>query len=174
METIFKKVARSLNQKLINVISQKIFSQDLITDFIIEEIQKRLYDTGIDANNKILRTNLALKGKTKNGFYSVRTERIKKITNQTITHVTLNDTGEFYKTWSVNAYKTFYQLKANFKKDNGLINDNFSMMYNKQSFENAILKMTDDEIDVFINNLFIPYFVQNFKLELWKIIKQER
>lgn len=174
METIFKKVARSLNQKLINVISQRIFSQDLITDFIIEEIQKRLYDTGIDANNKILRTNLALKGKTKNGFYSVRTERIKKITNQTITHVTLNDTGEFYKTWSVNAYKTFYQLKANFKKDNGLINDNFSMMYNKQSFENAILKMTDEEINVFIKHLFIPYFVQNFKLELWKIIKQER
>ena len=173
METIFKKVAKKINKSLINEISQKIFSQNRIESYIIEEIQSRLYNNGIDANNKHLRTN---RGQTLsgNGFYSNTTVKIKSLSNQVFKHVTLNDSGHFYKTFELNASKTFYQIKANFKKPEGDIQDNFSLMYNDKEFDNAILNMNENETNTFIKELFIPYFVQNLKIELWQIINQAK
>lgn len=166
MDTIFKDIAKKFKKETIFDICQIIFTEDFIKNWIIETIQDRLYNTGVDSFGKKLQTDLGKLFSTGSG-YSTFTEYLKKEKGQRIANVTLNDTGDFYNSFEIEVKKTFFDIKAEFQKSNGNIFENFSQNYsNLSNFEEAILNLTDSEMETFLNELFQPRLVSNLIYKL--------
>lgn len=161
MNTVFLEHSKKINNSILNTISENIFSLEIVKNFVIDNIQKRLFETGKDVNDKKLQTDFA---KYQNQqYYSKNTQKIKRKKGQSISNVTLQDSGDFYNSWKLIASKTFYVIYANFNKKGNNIFNNFQDSYTTfESFQNAILSMNDNELDLFFQNLFIPNFKQNF------------
>jgi len=157
--SIFKDMSILLaNQQLINELSKTVFSYSDIQDIIIGIIQDRLSREGTDAQNKELRTNV---GVERGKWYAITTEQRKKRERP----VDLKDSGAFYDSMKVNVKNTYYSLEANWK--GGVIYKNFNSLYNtNDTFEDAILDMTIEEFDVFMNQVFIPEFAELLVNEL--------
>jgi hypothetical protein len=132
----------------------EIFDSGIVTDETIKTIQDRLYKKGIDAEGNVLKTD-----KATFDFYSPSTIGIKKAKNQRTKNVTLNDSGDFYKSFDSFLTKKGFYLKADFQKDNHIF-DNFTSMYNSPlDFENAILNLTEQEKQDYIILNILPEFI---------------
>lgn len=167
MDTVFKTVANNLKGNIINDICSIILAEQFVKDWIIQTIQKRLFQTGKDNKGNELNTDTALWQKT--DFYSNNTKAIKKSKGQKISNVTLFDTGDFYDSFQIAEKKTFIELKANFNKPDGNIFENFTKSYsNFTDFETAILSLSDEEMDLFITEIFLPRLVSNLQYQMLK------
>lgn len=154
------KLYNRLKSVDVNSISQSVMSQRQVQEWLIETAQDRIYNTGIVSNGQELVTDNAARGEV----YSFSTIESKAASNKRFRNVTLEDSGQFYKSWIVEAEKTYYQISAEFNKSDGNIYENFSKSFsNASSFESAVLGLTDDEISFFIGNIFYPRFLQIFK-----------
>lgn len=157
MKSIFDTYKDYFTENLLNKVSKKIFEMSEIQDFIINNIQDRLENTGVDAFGNRLITDFAKSQGSRS--YSKNTKTIKKAKGQNYSNVTLKDTGTFYNSFQMVLSNTFYSLKANFNKDNNNIFANFQDSYdNFEKFQNAILNLNDAEMKLFINELFLPNF----------------
>ena len=160
----FAQKANEIKQVKINQISRNILLDSFVQDWIIGEIQDRLYDKGTDKNDKKLRTDIGksngrLRGKL--GFYAAYTEVVKDSKQQPINRVTLNDSGKFYKSFDVIINKTFYRIAANYKQ--GLY-DNFQDSYvSLKELDSNVLELNAEQKQKFVFNVFLPLFLASIK-----------
>ena len=152
------KIAKNLNllsRKIQNLvqISSEIFENQIVQKRYIELIQTRLYDKGVDSDNKELQTDTSkIRAGNRSNYYSDTTVFIKGQKGQKASNVTLKDTGSFYNSMYIDIQKQFYEVKANFKD----IFDNFELSYSgSKDFEDAILNLTEQEFDYFISSTFL-------------------
>lgn len=132
--------------------------QKSINDKVVNAIKKRLYATGVTGSGDKLKTDNA-----KDGFYSPYTEWVKTIAGQKTSNVTLKDTGEFYDSIITMANKFEFIIDANFEKDDGHIQRNFTKMFSgSESFEESVLSLTSQELLDIIIEAFFDYFNKEF------------
>jgi hypothetical protein len=96
----------------------EVFKKSSVQDKMIEFNQDQLQQ-GQDALGQAIVT---IGGSPYRPF----TVAIKKAKGQPTNKVTLEDTGDFYKTFKVIIHKDEYEIIANFEKQDGSILDNFS------------------------------------------------
>ena len=89
-------------------------------DYIIElntegEKTSQLFELGVDSQGNRL------------GDYSGFTKNIKASKGQRIDHITLKDTGEFYKSFKVTPNKKGFRITANPNKDDSNLFDDFGV-----------------------------------------------
>jgi threonyl-tRNA synthetase len=117
-KSILDKWSKSLPEMIKRVMSSKTISEK-----IIELNQFQLKILGEDVNGEKLRTYSATGGNA----YSAFTIEKKKEKGQPYDHVTLFDTGRFYKTFSTITNDQFSQVKADSKVEDGDISDNVDL-----------------------------------------------
>jgi hypothetical protein len=117
----------TLSQKIsklnIDEVIYSIMDNDEVKKVIVGLNQEQLYVFGVDFEGKPLKTYRANGGNA----YSNFTIKVKKEKGQPYDHVTLFDTGEFYKTFSTITSKTFSEVKGNTKVTDGDISDNLDI-----------------------------------------------
>lgn len=161
MKSIFSTYQNYFSENLLNKVSKKIFEMSEIQDFIINNIQDRLENTGVDAFGNRLITDFAKSQGSRS--YSKNTKTIKKAKGQNYSNVTLKDTGTFYNSFKIAANNTFYTINANFNKSKNNIFQNFQDSYTDiNDFQKSILNLNDNELKIFINEYFIPNFKMIF------------
>lgn len=111
-------------------------------ELLIELNQSQLYDLGQDSEGASL------------GSYSPYTIKIKQSKGQPTSHITLYDTGEFYK-----SFKAYYEdgsivIDADAEKDDTNLFDQFGV---------DILGLDDSNMSIFVNEIIqkIKFFILN-------------
>ena len=159
----FTQLYESFKKINVNDIAQKVISDGFVKDWLIETAQNRIIETGEVSTGEHLETDNAARGEV----YSFQTIQIKAAKGHKFRNVTLEDSGDFYNSWAIDAKKTFYSIEANFNKSDGNIYENFSDSFSSsKSFESAVLSLTDSEMDTFIKKIFRPMFLQILKNQI--------
>ena len=86
-------------------ILEEITNQSDTQEFLIKVLQDQLFETGADGNGDSL------------GKYSFLTVQIKKTKGQPTDRITLVDTGDFYESYFIDAFKGGFIIDANGEKD---------------------------------------------------------
>jgi hypothetical protein len=119
----FERLLNNLNSLDLNDIFLAMWRRNDVQDYIIElntegEPTSQLYELGIDSLGKSLGDSSPF------GGYSPYTKQIKASKGQRIDHITLKDTGEFYKSFKVTPNKKGFRITANpIKEDSNLFQD---------------------------------------------------
>lgn len=150
--TTLKKRIEKLN---LNNLFKKIFNLRDVKDFVIERNQEQLYNRGIDATGKQIKTYFA----NSPNVYSHTTIGYKKEKGQPSGIVTLKDTGEFYKTFKVNSQPEYAEVTANFEVHGESIAENLDIT--------NVLGLTDENKKILIDYIK-PLFLKEFKAEVLK------
>lgn len=101
---IYKQLAKYAKLNFGDVIFA-VLNQNNIKELIIELQQERLYERGTDSEGVSL------------GDYSPYTVEIKREKGQRFDHITLNDTGDFYESFTVTVVKDGIVLNADPNKE---------------------------------------------------------
>ena len=134
----------------------------VVKDFILQLLQTRLKNTGVDANGEPLITDRAAVGEV----YSYMTIQIKASKGQKFRNVTLEDTGEFYDSQDVELKDDEFEITGDFLKGGEHIGDNFLDSYpSNKDFEKAIAALDDAEFDILLDRIK-PFIVQAARNEL--------
>jgi len=158
-----KILQKKMNMNTVYSVTFKIFNMDWLQEWLITTIQDRLEKQGTDYKGKKLRTSTAFL--QRQNFYSLFTQEIKKISESQ--HVTLEDSGKFYNSMDVVINKTTAKLIADFNKPKGHIQANFTNMYKtEKEFETAIMNLSINDRNVFLNKIFLPEFISFFLYEI--------
>ena len=113
----FERLLNNVVNLDLNDIFLAMWKRNDTQDYIIElntkgENTSQLYELGEDSLGSSL------------GSYSGFTKDIKASKGQRIDHITLNDTGDFYKSFKVTPNKKGFKITANpIKEDNNLFED---------------------------------------------------
>jgi hypothetical protein len=119
----FERLLGNLNKLDLNDIFLAMWRRNDVQDYIIElntegEDTSQLYELGVDSKGKSLGDSSPF------GGYSPFTKQIKASKGQRIDHITLKDTGEFYKSFKVIPNKKGFRITANpNKEDSNLFQD---------------------------------------------------
>jgi hypothetical protein len=149
-------------QKKFNSLIRSFFYSKETKNTITQTIIDRLSKTGVAGDGNKLRTDKAKKGNTSRGFYSLYTEYLKSKKGHEINHVTLSNTGIFYKSITAKLEGSTLIITAQFKKRSGNISDNFSDSYNKEEFEEVVLTLTEEETQRLLA-LLVQQTIVNFR-----------
>jgi len=166
MNTFFSIIAQNIQKEILNEISEIIYSEQFIKDWIVTIIQERIYESGRDSKGQKLITD---RSKEQNGTfdYSNYTVKQKKKFGKRFANVTLKDKNAFYDSFEIETNNIYAEIKANFEKENSNIYENFKTSYSSfDTFENAILIMNEKEKELFITELFLPRLVSQMKFRL--------
>jgi len=113
--------------------------------FLIDSLQDQLFTTGEDGNKNSL------------GEYSELTVQIKRRKGQPTDRITLKDTGDFYKTYSIDPFKGGFIIDANGQK---------SSIDLLVKYGNDILKPNEETIEIIgdyykekLNEYFVNLFI---------------
>jgi hypothetical protein len=136
----------------VSAIIADILKDKRIGFIIISTIQDRLENEGRDANNQTLRTDIGQSSKG-TGIYARNTVTFKRAKGQPIDRVTLKDTGEFYRSFRSQFRGNELGLTANFRNIYENFQDSFA---NEKEFTQAILDLTDDELQRIFDNYIYP------------------
>ena len=150
--TTFKKRIEKLN---LNNLFKKIFNLREVKDFVIERNQEQLYNRGIDATGKKIKTYFA----NSPNVYSHTTISYKRAKGQSDTIVTLKDTGAFYDTFKLNSQPEYAEITANFEVHGESIAENLDIT--------NVLGLTDENKKILIDYIK-PLFLKEFKAEVLK------
>lgn len=119
-------------------VTDRNLKQDIIS--LIQNNQLR--DKGVDENGEVI------------GFYSMLTEIVSKGKKQQGEHYTLDDTGEFFKSFYITVLKDSFVINADGQKEEDNLFDKYG---------NGIIGLTDESIEVVkarIKEGFINYLLQ--------------
>ncbi|MBD3198020.1 MAG: hypothetical protein GF317_23420 [Candidatus Lokiarchaeota archaeon] len=153
------KVFRRIQTRKVNDALQFVIKN--MPELIPSLITGRLFEEGVDSDNRQLQTDIAKEKKMP--FYSDFTVKVKQSKKQKYTNVTLNDTGNFYNSIKAISYEKFVNILADMNKEGNHIADNFTDMYsNEQQFEKKILNLSDEDKEVFKRNI-LPFFIKTYK-----------
>lgn len=146
----FDTLIKKLDNVSTNDLGKFVFTQSNIQKWIIETIQKRLYNLGESGDGTSLKTDMG-------NPYAFTTTEIKKKDGQPTDRVTLKDSGEFYKSFKIILHQSSVNIEADFWKDRDHIGDNFEYQFsNLREFENAITSLSDIEIEEMLNKQVLP------------------
>lgn len=156
---VFGAVAKNIKE--FNFIKETtlILNQSEIQDAIIDFIQDRLFNKGETSDGTILKTDNAF-GSAVYGSFTLKSKQSK---GQKTNNVTLKDTGDFYRSFKVEAQKAFIAITADFEKEDGNIQENFTSQYgSEKSFEEAILDLNDKEKSIIAERILLPDLIKRF------------
>lgn len=161
---IFEKIAETFKKDTFINILNELFNEQEINELYTNFITDRLANEGKDKDGITLSTDNSPSGQS--GFYSRFTERSKSerqgLSAKT-SNVTLYDTGDFYNSIKLTVNKEFYNLQAEFNKNDGHMSKNFMAIYdNQKDFESAILGLDTVEQRILLN-ILKPKLIQRFK-----------
>jgi hypothetical protein len=143
-----KNKFRSFNEVL-----NEVFNSRNIQEWMTETLQNRLYKDGVTGTGIELKTDESLPGMP----YSPATMDIKSFQGKRIRNVTLKDDEDFYDSFRIILNLFGFEIEADFIKGGGHIHDNFTNQFTtKKEFEEAVLSLTESEIDYMINKMVIP------------------
>jgi len=149
------------------LVLKEIFESGTIDDEVIGIIQKRLYNIGVDAENKKLSTDYS---GDLSEFYANSTFKIKKDIGQKYDNVTLHDSGTFYESFEGLTNNNGFDIVADFDKENGHIRNNFTLLYSSnEDFEQKILDMTVEEKAEYVKTELLPEFLNYLRFDFNKI-----
>lgn len=153
----FKTIASFFSLTTLRALAFSVFSIDYVKEILIDLSQEKLGD-GQDSEGVELHTDKS-DIRIGYGIYSPNNQK-----NYDQDFVDLYVSGAFYRSFNVVAKKTFFELKANFKKEEGKnIYDNFMGSYSdRNTFEDAILNLREEDMKVFIEKVFVPAAVAKF------------
>jgi hypothetical protein len=138
----FSKLLNKVNKYDVNKILFEVWKNPKVRLFIEDlNTEKQLHDKGVDSLGVTL------------GQYSAYTKQIKLNKGQSIKHITLKDTGEFYESFDVKPNQKGFTIFADAQKeDTNLI----------EAYGKDILGLTDESIKLLIE--FIkPYYIEASK-----------
>ena len=136
-----QELQRNIKNLNVNYLMRQLFLDDDFKKLIIYlNTEKQLFEKGIDANNKILRSEFA----RFSNVYANRTIIEKEAKNQPTDRVTLKDTGEFYKSYKVEltSNNDLLIVAQTLKEDTDLI----------KVWGEDILGLTDESLQVVIDS----------------------
>ena len=141
----FDRLLANVQRIDLNDVFLAMWKRNDVQDYIIElntegENTSQLFELGIDSEGNRL------------GDYSGFTKNIKASKGQRIDHITLKDTGEFYKSFKVTPNKNGFRISANPNKDDSNLFDDFGVDIVGLTKEN-VLKLLD-----FIEPMFSKEF----------------
>lgn len=121
-----------------------------------ELAQKKLKTKGETSSGQKLITNVGYTNNT--GSYSPRTIAMKRKEGKEYRFVTLEDTGNFYKSFILNANSGGVKIAADFTKENSDIPDNFTNMFpDKGEFIFEVLKLQPKDFQEFKKEFFAKF-----------------
>ena len=130
---------------------QVVFNTPTVKNMVIEmNTQEQLYDKGIGSDGVSLESI--------GGEYSFVTKDIKSSSGQRYDHVTLNDTGDFYKSWRVSIMGEVIFIEADIIKDGDDL---------QQRWGGSILGLTDESKQKLINYAVVKY--REYLLKQWQV-----
>ncbi len=130
-----------------------LFRKD-IQEFIKNAPKNRIQQTGIAADGTKLRTDKSASGE----FYSEFTIFLKEDSGQETGHVTLTDSGKFWRDVFIRIERDRFILDSIFEKPEGNIFDNFSFQFSSgKEFEDAVLGLNELEQDQLAGMIY-PHF----------------
>lgn len=94
-------------------IIEEITNQPETQEFLIKVLQEQLFETGADGNGETL------------GKYSFLTVQIKRAKGQPTDRITLVDTGEFYHSYFIDAFRGGFIIDADGQKDDTNLFDKY-------------------------------------------------
>jgi hypothetical protein len=147
----FDRLLANVQRIDLNDVFLAMWKRNDVQDYIIElntegEDTSQLFELGIDSEGKSLSDSSLF------GGYSPFTKQIKASKGQRIDHITLKDTGEFYKSFKVTPNKNGFRISANPNKDDSNLFDDFGVDIVGLTKEN-VLKLLD-----FIEPMFSKEF----------------
>lgn len=133
-----------------------------VLDEIVKIVKDRLYLEGTDSGGKKFRTDSAkIQG---NAAYAGFTYQQKRQKGQKATNVTFRDRGQFYSSIQAKVPFKSVQITGDFEKDFGHIYDNFRSSYTGEAeFENAVLGLTDNQINYVAWQLVYPKLMKRLR-----------
>ena len=147
---LFKRLTRisKLNELAVFNI---VFNDPRVKDLIIEmNTQDQLYEKGIDA--------LSMDLKSIGGDYSDVTKDVKSYFNEPYEHITLKDTGDFYKSFRVKAINGSIIISADTIKDEDDLTDRWG---------SNILGLTKESREKLVQFAKV-YYIREVKRQIWK------
>lgn len=155
---ILDDIINALNKVDVNKLGKFVFNDSTIQKWILDKIRNRLESSGVAGDGKELKTDNASGGDP----YSFATMDIKSHLGQTISHVTLKDTGDFYRSFRTILKSTYLEIDANFIKGTEHIGRNFLDSYTRAELYLVITKLTDAEIAELMNEFIFERTIKYF------------
>lgn len=153
---VFGELAKKLS---IEQAMNQIFKDAIVLNAYIDILQKSLYQTGKGADGQKLKTDKS----RRSSVYATFTEIQKQKFNLPTDRVTLFDSGQFYDSFRVKAFKTYLEVYADFEKKDGNIAKNFQGMFTtEKEFESNILRPNAEAWAEFVNNEILPRLKESF------------
>jgi hypothetical protein len=151
----FAQIATKIRNINILLIFQQIMRDADLTNIIIDLITKRLYKEGTTGDGIELETDKA--GRLYP--YSNYTVVLKDESGQPYDRVTLNQTGQFYKSLSVKIDNDGFTIDAEFRKSDGHMFKNFQNRFSTSDiFEKSVLSLSKQEFEVILKQYFVEQF----------------
>lgn len=158
----FATISKNLGKFDFNKVISSYLSSKSVKDAIISQIKGRLFRDGLQKKGINVDTD-------RGSPYTSFTIKQKKARNQKTNVVTLHDSGSLYNSMVTIVTDTQLQLVADF--DNKIylpvgIFKNFTKTFSsKKEFREAVMSLTDNEIDNLINSLFLK-IIDKMKKEI--------
>lgn len=125
-----------LEANLDDIISKAIYSKE---GLIVGLIKNRLYQHGVDGNNKLI------------GNYAPSTEALKRREGKRSSFITLIDEGLFYSGMYVDYKDYIFNVKSSDGKTPSLI----------EKYGESILELTEDEQELLIYTIIEPAIIEH-------------
>lgn len=145
----------------------KIVFDNIVLSEIEYILKQRLSEKGITASGIQLKTNKHIKS----GVYSAFTIKQKQSKNKRYDIVTLNETGEFYKTFKASVLETGILTTADLDIHRENIYLNFTNLFkNANKFLSEITGLNESEKNELINEVIKELFIENIKHQFKRLI----
>jgi hypothetical protein len=157
----YEKKVKSLYDKLKNInipkMVEDISRENDVQTWIKDTIRERHLEKGEDAFDEKMQTDRSSPGEP----YAFVTMDLKDTFGSgygsIIDHVTLYDTGEFWKSLRVVVIKNGFRTEADFLKKDGHMYDNFNQDYSSEKeFEDAVTGLTEKQFKDLITTYYLP------------------
>ena len=127
----------------------KVLKEPEVKRWIIEANQSQMYEQGIDSEGKNI------------GEYTPFTKGVKQSKGQRYDHMTLKDTGDFYKSMLLNIQNDFFDINADAKKT-----DEYGRIIDLlEEYGKEILGLTEENLKKLENIIiFQMYYIINNEL----------
>lgn len=137
-----------------SVIFQRVLSDRGLQEWILNLIREdQLFDKGIDESGEVI------------GYYSEYTSRINP-SKKFNTHYTLKDTGEFFASFKLTIYPTYFEIDANPMKTNDK-GETESLFY---KYGEGIIGLTEESKEKLCKEIIERYITELRRWILWSAL----
>ena len=154
------KATKNINTK---TILKEVLKDRAIEAYIFTTIRSRVISKGITGTNEKLKTDESPSGQ----FYSYYTQFLKEKhgsgAGRITDHVTLWGDGTFWGSLKFEILENSMLIDADFIKSDGHMYRNFETQFaSKKEFEDAVLSLTDTEMQKLLKEYIEPKFIKLF------------